>query len=160
MGRVGFGGVSERRGEAGDAGDWRLAMARSVSTGLRALIADVQFATLEMKFDVFVRAFERRYRESQPRAPAGVPEGGQWIANSLNLPAERPDQVHVAAMLGPRCDGFSAGCQFGGTFGTTGMYRIAGKNLCRDCAVKFLGIQGLSFEEQRETLHLYDKTNP
>lgn len=121
-------------------------MGRSASTTLRALIADVQLTTLEMKFDLFLRAFERRYRPDQPRAPQGTAEGGQWVT----------DRVHVAA--GPRCDGFSGGCQFGGTYGTTGIVKIGGKTLCWDCAVKLLGIQGAPRDEQLEILRGFDRT--
>ena len=122
-------------------------MSRFLQTGLRALIAAVRLATLEMKLGMLARALERRYRADQPRAPKGIPEGGQWIE----------DRVRVAAN-GPRCDGFSGGCQLGGTFGTTGMYTIFGKNLCRDCAIKFLGIQGLPHGEQQETLRPFEQT--
>lgn len=117
----------------------------SAYTSLRALIAAVQFATLQIKLNLLVGELERHYRPDQPRAPQGKPEGGQWVS----------DRVHVA--VGPRCDGFSAGCQMGGTYGTTGMFDIFGKKFCRDCAIKFLGIQGLPYEEQRETLQGFDK---
>lgn len=120
-------------------------MSRFLQTRLRALIAAVQFATLEMKAWLLARELERRYRADQPRAPGGTPEGGQWVV----------DRVHVAAN-GPRCDGFSGGCQSGGTFGTTGAISIGGKMLCLDCAVKLLGIQGLPHAEQMETLGGFD----
>jgi len=95
---------------------------------------------------MLVSALERRYRPDQPRAPQGIPEGGQWVT----------DRVHVAAGLS--CDGFSGGCQSGGTFGTTGLIKIFNKRLCWDCAVKFLGIQELPHDEQLETLRGFDRT--
>ena len=120
-------------------------MRRSLRSSLYALTAAVRLATLEIKLDLLVRALERRYRPDQPRAPKGTPEGGQWI----------DDRMRVA--VGPRCDGFSSGCQLGGSFGTTGMYHISGKRLCRDCAIKFLGLQGLPHQEQEETLRGFGK---
>lgn len=120
-------------------------MAQRVSSSLRALIAAIRFATLEIKLNLLVRALERRYRPDQPRAPKGTPEGGQWI----------DDRVRVA-QVGPRCDGFSSGCQMGGSFGATGMYNILGKRLCRSCALKILGIETLPHGEQQETLGRFD----
>jgi hypothetical protein len=120
-------------------------LSRFLRTRLRALIAAVQFATLEIKLGLLAKALEQRYRADQPRAPKGTPEGGQWVH----------DRVRVAAN-GPRCDGFYGGCQSGGTFGTTGAVRIGGKNLCMDCAIKLLGIQGLSHDETMETLGGFD----
>ena len=119
-------------------------MPRSVRTILHALIAAVRLATLEIKLDTLLCALERRYRPDQPRAPQGTPEGGQWI----------DDRVHLAA--GPKCDGFSGGCQSGGSYGTTGMYDIFGKHLCRSCALKILGIETLPHVEQQETLLRFD----
>lgn len=113
-------------------------MTRSLRSSLYALTAAVRFATLEIKLHLLVRALERRYRPDQPRAPKGTPEGGQWV-DDLFSASQRAlagtERVRVAA--GPKCDGFSGGCQSGGTFGTTGMFKILGRNLCKDCAVKF-----------------------
>jgi hypothetical protein len=112
-----------------------------------ALLFLIRLTTLELKLDAFVQTLERRYRADQPRAPRGTPTGGQWI----------DDAVHVAAT---RCDGFSAGCQNGGTFGSSGMITIGNKRLCWDCAIRFLGIQGLPYEEQMQTIQLFDKLYP
>lgn len=92
-------------------------------------------------------ATELRYRVDQPRAPRGVPEGGRWIR----------DVVHVAAVRprGPRCQGFA--CQNGGSFGTSGMVGIADKQLCWDCAIKYLGIQDLPHDQQLKILANFDK---
>jgi hypothetical protein len=43
-------------------------------------------------------------------------------------------------------------CSQGGSFGMTGMYIVSGRRLCRDCAVKFLGIQNLPAAEQTKIL--------
>jgi hypothetical protein len=48
--------------------------------------------------------------------------------------------------------GFPAGAAKGGSFGTTGVYTIQGKRLCRSCALKILGIEELPHVEQQETL--------
>lgn len=105
----------------------------------------VQLATLELKLDAFVRALERRYRPDQPRAPRGTPIGGQWI----------PDRVQVA---GTRCDGFSAGCQNGGTFGSSGSVRIGDRRMCWDCAIRYLGIEELPRDTQLKTIKNFDPT--
>lgn len=134
-------------------------MTRSLRSSLYALTAAVRFATLEIKLHLLVRALERRYRPDQPRAPKGTPEGGQWV-DDLFSASQRAlagtERVRVAA--GPKCDGFSGGCQSGGTFGTTGMFKILGRNLCKDCAVKFFGIEDLSGAEQLDYLGRLDKT--
>ncbi|QDZ09628.1 hypothetical protein [Devosia ginsengisoli] len=131
-------------------------MTRPIRSILRA-IAAVRFATLEIKFDLLLRALERRYRPDQPRAPKGTPDGGQWIDDLFSASQQAlaaTERVRVAA--GPKCDGFSSGCQLGGSFGTTGMYRIFGKTLCRSCALKILGIENLPHIEQQETLGRFD----
>ena len=48
-------------------------------------------------------------------------------------------------------------CSQGGSFGTCGMYIVSGKRLCRDCAVKFLGIQDLPAVEQTKILQNFLK---
>lgn len=60
---------------------------------------------------------------------------------------------------GLRCDGFSGGCQTSGSYGTTALYNVFGRNLCMDCAVKMLGIQNDSSSEKVLKLspHLIDK---
>jgi hypothetical protein len=42
---------------------------------------------------------------------------------------------------GLRCEGFPSGCQSGGSYGTSAMYHIDGKNFCNDCAVKYFSLQ-------------------
>lgn len=113
---------------------------------------EVRSAALDLSAHLaFLRArrlaLELRYREDQPRAPRGIPTGGQWI----------DDVVHVVAALrprAPRCEG--GACQNGGSFGTSGMLKIMGKTLCWDCAIKELGIQELPRDEQLKTLADFD----
>ena len=92
---------------------------------------------------------------SQPRAPAGNLNGGQWIGQLPDASTESGgNRQDVAAT---RCDGLSGGCQTGGSYGTSGMFIIGGKRLCWDCAVRYLGIQDLPHEEQLNTLRLFDR---
>ena len=126
-------------------------MVRIAGRALKALAYEIWLATLSLKLDVVIARLERRYRPDQPRAPKGTPEGGQWIddLSAIGQVHVEPERVQVA---GPRCDGFSGGCSLGGSFGTTGMYSIQGKRLCRSCALKILGIEELPHIEQQETL--------
>jgi hypothetical protein len=76
---------------------------------------EVRAASLDLLLHLaFVKARslanELRYREDQPRAPRGTTEGGRWI----------DDTVHVAAL----CVGFSGGCQFGGTYGSSAVVNV------------------------------------
>jgi len=133
-------------------------MSRIAVRALTALGCEIRLATLSLKLDVLTAELERRYRPDQPRAPKGTPEGGQWIDDlSVTGAAQaEPERVQVA---GPRCDGFSGGCSMGGSFGTTGMYTIQGKRLCRSCAVKILGVENLPYDEQKITLRPFDPTD-
>lgn len=117
----------------------------------RELSLAIQLPTLELKLDAFVWALKRRYRPDQPRAPRGTPIGGQWIE-------EEDDRVDVAARrTGARCEGFAGGCQNGGSFGSSGITKIGGKTFCWDCALKYLGIENESRDEQLRILKLYDR---
>jgi len=57
----------------------------------------------------------------------------------------RPDASgdRLAAAGDLKCDGFSAGCQSGGSYGTTATHNIEGRNVCTSCAVKMMGVGGL-----------------
>jgi hypothetical protein len=48
--------------------------------------------------------------------------------------------------------GFGGGCQNGGSFGTTGAYRVSGRILCASCAEKALGFTDLPGPERAEAL--------
>ena len=109
------------------------------------LITAIRLATLELRTKALQHALERRYRVDQPRAPRGTPTGGQWV-----------DEVTRVAAGGPRCDGFSAGCQNGGSFGSSGMMSIDRLNLCWDCAIKYLGIQQYRPAEQLKIMRDFD----
>jgi RHS repeat-associated protein len=84
-------------------------------------------------------------RFMQPE-PVGYQDGGNFSASSQ-------PQLQLAAGL--TCQGFPAGCQSGGSYGTTGMYNINGRRVCMDCAIKLLGIQGLPAGEKTDTLERF-----
>jgi hypothetical protein len=73
--------------------------------------------------------------ESEPRVPKHQPGGGEWTGNSGGA------EFDVAASGRTPCDGFSGGCQSGGSYGSSALYHILGRNLCTDCATKFLGLE-------------------
>ena len=111
------------------------------------VVSEVWRASLDLRAHLAVvrirrLASELRYREDQPRAPRGNPEGGQWIL----------DRVHVAAArsMAPRCDD----C---GDRDTSGLVKIGNKRRCWDCTIKYLGIQQLPIEEQLKTISDFDK---
>jgi hypothetical protein len=128
------------------------------------VITEVRCASLDLCGHLALRRMQRiatelRYREDQPRAPRGNAEGGQWIRDTTHAPNARPHGEAVRPprrFTGARCDGFSAGCQNGGSFGTSGMFNIWGKRLCWDCAIKWLGFEELSHEEQLERIKEID----
>jgi hypothetical protein len=108
--------------------------------------------------------------------PAGNSDGGQWAsgggdngsqdiggssASGNVTPARVLDDitresdvpiVQFASSNYFRCDGFSSGCQNGGTFGTSGRYNIDGRMLCMDCAIKFFCLQDDTQRERERTL--------
>jgi hypothetical protein len=87
--------------------------------------------------------------ENEPRVPAGNPDRGQWTGDGDG------GGVQVAAVGDLKCQGFSGGCQSGGTYGTGAMYRIFGRNVCRDCAVKMMGLENESGAAQTKALAPY-----
>jgi hypothetical protein len=115
----------------------------------------LQVTTLELKLDAFIWALERRYRPDQPRAPKGTPEGGQWIDDV----GSSTDRTDVAARRRPqrRCDGFAAGCRSGGTFGSSGFIKVEGRRYCWDCAIRYLGLENETSDEQLRTLRNFDR---
>lgn len=72
-------------------------------------------------------------------APQRVQQGG----NENIIPAAAGDL---------RCQGFAGGCESGGSFGTTGMYRVNRRRLCASCAVRALGIVDEPWAEQALSL--------
>lgn len=82
--------------------------------------------------------------------------------NSSGAPAETPREtllgrmgngdVQVAAAGDLRCEV----CPRGGSWGTTGSYVIGRTVMCRECAVKRLGIEELPGSEQNEYLKNFE----
>ena len=81
--------------------------------------------------------------ETESRVPPKNPGAGRWTSGGGEM------QVAI------RCQGISAGCQSGGSYGTSAMYRIDGKNLCFSCAVKSRELQGNPGGEQIKLLEPY-----
>jgi hypothetical protein len=51
-----------------------------------------------------------------------------------------------------KCQGFGGRCQNGGSFGTTGAYKVSGRILCASCAEKAFGFTDLPGPERAEAL--------
>ncbi len=113
----------------------------------------------------------RKYNPDEPRVPAGNPDGGQWTGDSDDDDGDDGDDdsdddsddgaesdetgVQIAAVGDLECQGFAGGCQSGGSYGTSAMYRANGQNLCRSCAVKMLGLKDETGAEQSRILERY-----
>jgi len=96
--------------------------------------------------------------------PYAFPDGRNDIESESSLsyhgptPAgQRPTSgnAQTAAVGDLRCDGFSAGCQMGGSRGTTATHRVSGRNLCTSCAIKMLGFEELPSVERVKSLAPY-----
>jgi hypothetical protein len=153
----------------------------SIAKARRALIVAQEAATaldLHLAWLGLMQATpnELRYRSDQLRAPRGTRIGGQWIddprtgkpvpkgpANALPSLFVEPAPAVVTLVsgrrLGAACDGFSAGCQNGGSFGTSAIIHLeAGRRLCWDCAVKWFGLENESEGQKWKTLTDFDPT--
>lgn len=66
-------------------------------------------------------------------------------------PQQAPPDLQPAAAGDLQCEGFSAGCQSGGDWGTTAEYRMGEppRNLCRKCALRYLGLENEPYSQQR-----------
>jgi hypothetical protein len=75
--------------------------------------------------------------------PMPLPEDDYGVGGGLGysvVDGSTPDLTRIAAEGDIPCQGFSGGCQGGGTRKTTAMYSIGGRLVCHQCAVKLLGI--------------------
>jgi hypothetical protein len=96
---------------------------------------------------------------SQPDAvEATVPavDGQQTVDHAVELEGSVQDPGAIQPVAGGdlRCKGFN--CKNGGSFGTTGAWVIERRKVCRDCAVKILGIGQLPSTEQTEILQPFE----
>jgi RHS repeat-associated protein len=73
--------------------------------------------------------------------PSGLCDNPQGCGGGSSNQQSAATVIQLAAAGDLQCQGFSSGCQNGGSSGTTAMYGISGRNLCPDCAVKMLGIE-------------------
>ncbi|MVA82646.1 peptidase C39 [Agrobacterium vitis] len=86
------------------------------------------------------------------RDPAGevTDQAGNLYAYVDDVPIQYVDPKGLAY----KCEGV---CAAGGSYGTTPMFCVFGKNVCRDCAVKLLGIGDEAAEGQTKILKQYER---
>lgn len=88
------------------------------------------------------------------RAPIGV-DIDTIVAQSTDQAVSGGGHVVPVAAGDLKCVGGS--CTRGGSRGTTGMYHMGGKNLCRSCAVKQLGMESSPADELMKALEAFEK---
>jgi len=88
------------------------------------------------------------------RAPTGV-DIDTIVARSTDRAVSGGGHVVPVAAGDLKCVGGS--CTRGGSRGTTGMYHMEGKNLCRSCAVKQLGMENSPADELMKALEAFEK---
>lgn len=76
----------------------------------------------------------------------------EWKPAPTMLGGAEPDQK-VAAAGDLKCQAI---CASGGSYGTTGSYRVEDKVMCRSCAVKTLKIEALPGGMQNDRLRGYE----
>ena len=86
--------------------------------------------------------------EDEARVPKGQHGGGEWTTGG-------DGEFDIAATRGTPCDGFPAGCQTGGSYGSGALFRIDGRNLCWDCAVKSMDLGNAPAAKKLEGLEPY-----
>ena len=116
------------------------AMAQEIATSGDMDAASRHLAAAVMdggRADAIYRFAGAQYRAAFAEANGLLPDGPA----KAEAPSEAvPDNPVVLAAAGDlKCEGFSGGCQNGGSFGTTAAYTVLGRNVCRSCAVKMIG---------------------
>lgn len=73
-----------------------------------------------------------------------------------------PASVNIQLAAGGfECQGLgSAGCQSGGSFGTTGMFVGGGRVLCQNCIIIYTGTEGLPAREQLQIITPFQRQRP
>ena len=165
--------------------DERLSKRRAELASIRRELGELAQALQKIRRDCDprLRSYVMKYSFGQPRVRAGNPDGGQWTseggsdsedsagesandsgsADGMDDASVGPDSagesnafdIQLAAAGDLRCEGFAGGCQSGGSYGTTAMFSIYGRNLCMDCAVKILSIQNEPAKEKMRILSPY-----
>jgi hypothetical protein len=145
--RLAYGPVPDRVTDRWCHGLARVAQLLAASEDAQARIYAVLLGFPEIPPDGMAKlaraANLRKYGETwedEPRVPAGNPDGGQWTTDGSD--------VQVAS----ECQG---SCQSGGSYGTTAMYRINGKNLCWDCAIKEMKLENQPSNVRGRILNRY-----
>ncbi len=82
------------------------------------------------------------------RDPLG--EGTDPVANLYTYVLLDP--LHKIDPVGQSYQCEDPNCSTGGTYGMSAMYCVSGRNICRDCAVKRLGLEDDTGAEQEKTL--------
>ncbi len=77
-----------------------------------------------------------------------------------NQPLSRDKGPDLAAAGDLRCEGYSAGCRNGGSYGATATHSVGGRNICTQCAIKKLGIENEPGAEQIRVLRPYSLGGP
>jgi hypothetical protein len=94
------------------------------------------------------------------RADANNPvrlNGPSGLSFGPGLGASRSPGPIQPLPVGLECQGFPAGCQNGGNFGDNANYYAGRRDLCRDCAIRYLGLQDEPAIIKIETLRRYEK---
>jgi hypothetical protein len=94
------------------------------------------------------------------RADANNPvrlNGPSGLSFGPGLGASRSPGPVQPLPVGLECQGFPAGCQNGGNFGDNANYYAGRRDLCRDCAIRYLGLQDEPAIIKIETLRRYEK---
>lgn len=110
--------------------------------GLAIPIADLEGERL-VRLARAAPFIEANFNPHELRTPMGDPDGDESAC------------LEKGGARGPRGEGFSGGCQSGGTSGTTAMYHITGRDLCRDRAVKIMGLENESGGQESKVLEPY-----
>lgn len=75
------------------------------------------------------------------------------ILGGADVGSQTKPDIQPAAAGDLPCKGY---CAEGGTRGTTGAYILGGRPVCRNCAVKLLGIGNEPSSEQNKTLRRFE----
>jgi len=142
-------------------GDERLRQRRAEIASLRQGLAELAQDIARFRRDapalLLSELRKYGYNPEEPRVPKHSEGGGRWtsVGAADGTHWSEAPSVQIAAAGWPRCEGFSAGCQSGGSYGTTAMFYIHGRALCMDCAVKILEIQNETGSEKVRILSPY-----